>query len=223
MKAPRVGGYRFAAEKLSDPLAPFASLCLEGLAYNRVLTDAVLVPLVAALSEESLPGGAAAAFARASGEARRLFEQLLPAAAVAGDDAVLVAFGVTANLQRTAAILAEHRAAGGSLRPAAPGERAQFPLSRRWCGLCDYAANAPYFLSRPETPSQGRPYSPRRRDARQLADAFWCSTLAVRARCDEAIAVLGRDIRAGGLFDPDDVRRLMSHVVPARGRNSRTP
>jgi hypothetical protein len=56
---------------------------------------------------------------------------------------------------------------------------------------------------------------------RHLANALWCSTAAIRARCDDAIAALRREIRGSGLFNPDDLRHLHTHAVPSAFREKK--
>jgi hypothetical protein len=213
--------YRFVAEARGDPLAAFPGLAVAGEPLNLWLSRALLEPALEAWSalEPAGPGrdeAVAGAFLRASGAGRAQFRQLLPAATAAGDAALLAAVGVTANLQRTLAALGEFLREGGRIGPAAAGEPAELPLSRRWCGLLDYPPGAPLFASRMTPPQPAGALDYRRREIRHLSNALWCAPATVRSRCRHALDLLGEEIRRSGLFRPDDLRHLRGHGVPAR-------
>jgi hypothetical protein len=218
---PSLARYRFVAETRGDPLGAFPALTVEAEPLNLWLTRALLEPALEAWSALDAAGPArgeavAGAFARASRLGRARFRELLPAAAAAGDAALLAAVGVTANLQRTLAALGEFLLEGGRIAPAAGAEPAELPLSRCWCGLVEYPAGAPLFASRVKPPQDPAGLDYRRREIRHLSNALWCAPGTVRSRCRQALDVLGHEIRRSGLFQPDDLRHLRGHGVAAR-------
>ncbi|HVW22038.1 MAG TPA: hypothetical protein VHC86_12560 [Opitutaceae bacterium] len=221
MSAPARARYRFVAETRGDPLGAFPALAVGSEPLNLWLSRALLEPALQAWSglDPAEPGAAeavAAAFARASRLGRARFQELLPAAAAAGDAALLAAVGVTANLQRTLAALGELLLAGGRIGPAAAGEPAELPLSRCWSGLLEYPPGAPLFAARAQPPRDAATLDYRRREIRHLSNALWCAPGTVRLRCRQAIEVLGHEIRRSGLFRPDDLRHLRGHGVAGR-------
>jgi len=214
----------FAGETKGDPLAAFPSLTRDGLPYNRWLTEQVLDPVLARwlVRTECGPGGAtgiAEDVAWVSDRCRGAFRELLPAAVSAGDPALLAALGVTANLQRTGAVLGEflfgggRLAAGGTSR--SPGV---FRLSRLWCGLIEYTGDGPYFPARVHPPIHAGLLNVRRRDSRHLANALWCSLSAIASRCEEATFRLREAIHKSGLFEPGDLQHLRGPSVSLRTR-----
>lgn len=204
----------FAEETRGDPLAAFPSLTRSGKAYNMGLTEQVLDPLLAGWlslrdNGRESAGAIAANLAWGSARARAAFREILPAAAAAGDPAVLAAMGVTANLQRTLGILAEHVAGGGLIAAASPEAPIPFfRLSRFWCGIVEYPDESPYFTARVRPPVHPARLQPGRRDPRHLANSLWCSLAAVNERCDEAIAVLREEIIRSGIYAPADIERF---------------
>jgi hypothetical protein len=201
---------KFAAETRGDPLGAFPSLTIGGRPYNLWLSEQVLVPVLNRWSGLSATGRAlAAALADdvewAGGRCRLAFQSILPPAAVSGHPALLAAMGVTANLQRSLALLGEFALDGAV--PPAWGKR-DLRLSRLWCGLTRYPERTPYFPGPIRAPLHPARLNPQRRDPRHLANALGCPLTLVQARCEEAIAVLRHEIRQGGLFTPDDFRRL---------------
>ena len=215
------------AEARGDPLAAFPTLRRQGLPYNLWLTDHLLEPLLARWREpREADGGPAAAvaqeFAWVSRQCRQAFQELLPAAISAGDPALLAAVGVTANLQRTAAVLGEFLGAGGQLVPrAARKTQTPFRLSRLWCGLVEYPEHSPYFPGRVYPPIHAARLNQRRRDCRHLANALWCSPGTIAARCEEATLRLRDEIRRSGLFEPGDLEHLRGPSVSLRSRERR--
>jgi hypothetical protein len=202
-------------ETKGDPLGPFPSLVIEGRAYNLWLTERVLDFVLARWSGPARgdPGPAAAVaedIEWGCGRGRRAFQEILPAAAGLGDPAILVAMGVTANLQRTLALLAEmildDRLPPCPLPP--------LRLSRLLCGLVDYPARSPYFPARMHPPVHAASLRSRRADLRYLGNALWCSEREINRCCDEALAVLGREIRLNGEFTPGDLRHLHALSAP---------
>ena len=156
-----IGNLVFLPKEPRNPLEAYPSLLAHGRPYNDWLTEEILLMVIRRWGEQNRLERAARnavreEFESASGSARLAFAQVLPAASVVGDPAVLAVLGVTANLQRTLATLAEFVSDD---RPAAPDRI--FRLSRHWCGLAEYPDNAPYFPSRIKPPSQSvrlRPY-----------------------------------------------------------------
>jgi hypothetical protein len=219
-----IGRVRFVDESRGDPLGSFPSISLAGSPYNLWLTGQILDPMLRRWgSGDLVRDRAAAALAHdvewASGRSRLGFQEILPAAASLGDPAVLAAMSVTANLQRTLALLAEiildGAPSGFSVKEGAgdlPG------LSRLWCGFIDYPDRAPYFPGRVRAPVHAARLHPGRRDPRHLANALWCSIGEINAHCDEALSVLRRKIIQSGLFGPDDLRHLHADAIQARGR-----
>ena len=210
----------FAPESRGDPLAAFPALVRDGRPYNLWLTEQLLEPVLDRWSapgdEKSDPASRVRSdFAWASGGARGAFRELVPVAVAVGDPAVLAGMSVTANLQRTLAVLGEFLLEGGRLLPAtATPARPPFRLSRLWCGLIDYPERSPYFPARVRAPTHPSRLQLGRRDPRHLANALWCSLDAINDRCDEAIAALRKEILSNGLYTPDDLRHLHSHATP---------
>jgi hypothetical protein len=198
----------FAPESRGDPLAAFPTLARDGRPYNLWLTERWLEPVLARWSAPREAGGNPAAlvrsdFAWASGGVRGAFRELVPMAAAVGEPAILAGMSVTANLQRTLAILGEHLLRGGRLLPApSPAAGPPFRLSRLWCGLTEYPERSPYFPARVRAPLHPSRLRLGRRDPRHLANAFWCSLDAINNRCDEAIAALRKEILRHGLYTP---------------------
>ncbi len=210
-----IGRLVFVQESRGDPLGSYPSIGLSGCPYNLWLTGQVLEPMLDRWGGGDIPAErAAAALARdvewASRRCRLGFQEILPAASNLGDPAVLAAMSVTANLQRTLALLAEFILDGPP--PALPG------LSRFWCGFMDYPEKAPYFPGRVRAPVHAARLHPGRRDPRHLANALWCSIGEINALCDEALSTLRRKILQSGLFGPGDLRHLHADAIQSRSR-----
>ena len=221
------GWAAFVPETRGNPLGAYPSLSRQGRPYNLWLTEEVLNP---PLTRWRAPREESASVARAvvddfAGLCRRCrdaFQGILPAAISAGDPALLAAMGVTANLQRTAALLGEFVAAGGRLAPAeAEGPAITFHLSRFWCGLLEYSERAPYFPARVHLPIHASRLNQRRRDFRHLANALWWSPATITARCEEATLRLREAIQRSGLFEPGDLEHLRGPSVSLRSRSRR--
>lgn len=201
----------FGPERLGDPLGPFPSLAREGRPYNLWLTERILEVLLGRWLGPGGPGPGAAAedVDRGCGAARRAFREALPEAAALGDPAVLAALAVTANLERTLVLVGER--ARRRPAPAPP-----LALSRLWCGIAAYPCDSPWFPAPVRPPVAAGGIDPRRRDPAHLTNALWCSPACVGPRCDEAIAVLAAEMRAGGHYTSDDLRHLHGHSIVAR-------
>jgi hypothetical protein len=217
----------FVAETRGNPLGAYPGLGRPGRPYNLWLTEELLEPLLE-LWREPRGGGAGRAaavaedFAGLARRSRQAFQEVLPAAIRAGDPALLAALGVTANLERTAAVLGEFLAEGGRLGTGAPrGPAPSFRLSRLWCGLVEYPERTPYFPARIHAPVHASRLNQRRRDSRHLANALWCSPATIAARCDEATLRLRDAILRSGLFEPGDLRHLRGPSVSLRSRERR--
>jgi hypothetical protein len=220
------GWAAFVAETRGNPLGSYPSLGRQNRPYNLWLTEELLNPLLARWraprGKTGLPCNVAEDVAGISEQCRRAFREVLPAAISAGDPALLAAMGVTANLQRTAAVLGEFIAAGGRLAPGrARGPAITFRLSRFWCGLLDYSERAPYFTARVHAPIHASRLNNHRRDCRHLANALWCAPSAITARCEEATLRLREAIRRSGLFEPGDLQHLRGPSVSLRSRERR--
>ena len=197
----------FVEEIRGNPLGGFPSLRIGACAYNLWLADRILDPVLDRWSR-LFPdqAGIAAAVADdlewASRRSRSAFREVLPIAIRLGDPAILAAMGVTANLQRTLALLAEFILGNCGLDSfsACP-----FRLSRFLCGLIDYPENCPYFPGRIRPPAHADSLRPRRMDPRHLGNALWCSVGDINRRCDEALAMLRQEIR-GAEFGPQEKR-----------------
>ncbi len=219
-----IGWTAFGPETRGDPLGAFPSLIVQDRPYNLWLTEALLDPLLARWAEPRRDDPAASRpvandVAWISGCGRRSFREVLPAAISAGDPALLAAFGVTANLLRTVAILGEFLDGGGRLEPGGmPGAPVTFLLSRLWCGLTEYPEGSPYFPARVHPPVHAGRLNIRRRDARHLANALWCSPAAITARCEEATHRLRDAIRRSGRYEPGDLQHLRGPSVSLRSR-----
>jgi len=217
----------FVAETRGNPLGAFPSLASQDLPYNLWLAEHLLDPLLARWGAPREEGDGPAPmvvddFVWISQRCRGAFQEILPAAISAGDPALLAALGVTANLQRTAAVLGEFLAAGGRLAQGeAAGPAVTFRLSRFWCGLIEYGESTPYFPARVHPPVHASRLNVRRHDSRHLANALWCSPAAITARCEEASLRLREAIRRSGLFEPGDLEHLRGPSVSLRSRERR--
>jgi hypothetical protein len=218
------GSASFVAEARGNPLGAFPSLVVGGRPYNLWLTEALLEPLLARwriprAEATDLPRQLADEVGWIAERCRRAFQEILPAAISAGDPALLAALGVTANLQRTTAVIGEHLGAGGRLAPEGAEEPAvAFRLSRLWCGLTEYADGSPYFPARVHPPVHAGRLNIRRRDSRHLANALWCSPAAITTRLEEATLRLRDAIRRSGLYEPGDLQHLRGPSVSLRSR-----
>ena len=187
----------FVPESRGNPLGCFPSLSLGACPYNLWLADRVLDPVLERWARPFPNEADAAAMVaedieRASGLSRSAFREVLPAATRLGDPAVLAVLAVTANLQRTLALVAELRLGReGSL--AAGSAR----LSRFLCGLVEYPENSPYFPGPLHPPAHADRLPPRRRDPRHLGNVLWCSVREINRRCDQALALLRDEVRRG--------------------------
>lgn len=212
-------------ESRGNPLGSYPDLVLATMPYNLWLTSQVLEPVLVRwtkLASDSVERAAGIAhdFEWASGRARLAFQEVLPAASVAGDPAVLATMGVTANLQRTLAILAEF-----ILEPTAVGasnakEPQPYGLSRYWCGLIDYPKAAPYFAAPFRAPKHASRIHPTRRDPQHLTNAFWCSVADVDRACENGLTQLRDAIKRDGIINAGDLRHLHAHATPLRARAS---
>ncbi len=221
---PAVAHAFFIPETRGDPLAAFPSLRREGRPYNLWLTEELLdrlLPRWAALPQNpDERGRIVTEDVGGIGERGRiLFRDLLPAAISAGDPALLAALGVTANLQRTVALLGEFLVGGGRLVTGEPaGPAVTFKLSRCWCGLTEYDPASPYFPARVHPPVHADRLNGQRRESRHLSNALWCSASAITHRCEEATIRLRDAIRESGLFEPGDLEHLRGPSVSLRRR-----
>jgi hypothetical protein len=200
-------------------LGAFPSLLLGGRAYNRWLTEEILDTVLRRWSGGPADGaeagtGVDADVEWACGRGRLAFHEILPAAAALGDPAVLVTMGVTANLQRSLALLGE------LILDETPPGRVRPPLrfSRCLCGLADYPEGSPYFAGRIRPPVHAARLRAGRPDPRYLGNALWCSEREINRCCEEALDALGRQIRSDGCFTPDDLRHLHAGCSPSRFR-----
>jgi len=213
------GRMAFASESKGNPLASFPSLLVEGRAYNLWLTEQILDAVLVRWSRDSFDGREPASTVASDTQwahrrGRMAFQEILPAAAGLGDPAILAAMGVTANLQRTVSLLGEFMLDDRPARFSPPPLR----ISRYWCGLVDYPADAPYFPGRIHPPVHAARLRSRRVDIRYLGNALWCSEKDINRHCDEALAALGREIRRSGCFAPGDLRHLHAHSFSRRFR-----
>jgi hypothetical protein len=207
-------------ETLGNPLGGFPMLRREGLAFNEWLTERVLEPFLERWIESYAPDPEIVAEEadRACLDARTAFHGVLPAAIRRGDTAILAAFAVTANLERTVALIAEFLRDGGRPDAGWPADDGPtFWLSREWCGLVDYPWPTPYFEGEIHRPRHALRLDPRRRDPAHLTNALWRSQASVNARCDDAMAILGDAIRRSGMFRPGDAWRLAEPAMPFCG------
>ena len=206
----------FGPERRGDPLGAYPSLQREGLPFNRWLTGHILDPVLERWSRPARDGRPQLEAVLndvdwASGRVRLAFQENLAAATRLGEPAILAAMSVSANLQRTLALLGEFM-----LDDAPPPGPPIFRLSRLWCGLVDYPKESDYFIARVRRPVPPSKLRAHRRDNGHLRNAFWCSSREIEARCAESIGVLREEIRRTGLFTPDDLRHLHSPSIPGR-------
>jgi hypothetical protein len=199
-----VGRAFFARESRGNPLGSFPALSGGGRPYNLRLTETVLEPLLrrwGARDADAGPGPdeVRSDAHRACAESRRAFAEILPAASDLGEPAVLAAMGVTANLQRTVALLAEFILDD---RGRAPRAGPAFRMSRFWCGLAEYGDASPYHPARVHPPAHAARTCGGRRDPRHLSNALWCAPADLLRCCDQALAAVRGEIRKAGLYAP---------------------
>ena len=215
----------FVEESRGNPLGSYPELVIATMPYNLWLTSQVLEPVLRRWTKSPSDSvertvGIAHDVEWASGRARLAFQEILPAASVAGDPAVLAAMGVTANLQRTLAILAEFILESPAMSGVNAKELRPFSLSRYWCGLIDYAKDAPYFAAPFRAPKHASRIHPTRRDPQHLTNAFWCSVADVDRECENGLTRLRDAIKSDGIINAGDMRHLHAHATPLRARAS---
>jgi hypothetical protein len=205
----------FVPETRGNPLEAFASLAAEGRPFNLWLTGELLEPLLERWSLEirSRPewGGAIARdFEEASDRACAAFLGIANATPAPSDQALLAATGVTANLQRTLALLGEFMLGD-------PAEnRTAFCLSRFWCGLIDYPRSAGFFSMCVEETTAPEALRANRRDYGHLRNALRCSIREIEPRCADGLKTLGEHVRRTGSLGPEDLRHLLCPSAASR-------
>jgi len=192
-----LGRVSFVGESRGNPLRSYPSLTIGTHPYNLWLAERVLDPVLEHWRREfadqaALASAVANDLEWSSRQSRTAFQEVLPRAVRLGDPAILAAMGVTANLQRTLALLAE--IVLGNRRFASLFGGA-FRLSRFMCGLIDYPEDIPYFPGQIHAPAHADRLPPRRRDPRHLGNALWCSVGEINRRCDDALSLLRDEIR----------------------------
>ncbi|MBL9187506.1 MAG: hypothetical protein JNK23_08525 [Opitutaceae bacterium] len=212
-------------ESRGNPLGSYPELMIATMPYNLWLTSQVLEPVLVRWTKPAPEHGERLVdivhdVDWASGRARLAFQEVLPAAAVAGDPAVLATMGVTANLQRTLAILAEFLLEPPAVSDVNANEFRPYSLSRYWCGLIDYPKNASYFAAPFRAPKHASRIHPTRRDPQHLTNAFWCSVADVDRECENGLARLRDAIKRDGIINAGDMRHLHAHATPLRTRVS---
>jgi hypothetical protein len=191
------GCVSFVDESRGNPLRSYPSLTIGTRPYNLWLAERVLDPVLGHWNREFADQAALAAAVAddlewSSRQSRAAFQEVLPLAIRLGDPAILAAMGVTANLQRTLALLAEIVLGNRRFASLFGGT---FRLSRFMCGLIDYPEDIPYFPGRIHAPAHADRLPPRRRDPRHLGNALWCSVGEINRRCDDALSLLQAEIR----------------------------
>jgi hypothetical protein len=214
-----VSGYAsFVPESRGDPVRAYGALVIAGAPYNLWLTENVLLPILRRWSgDDASATRSGAAIAHdvewSSGLARIAFQEIFPIASGLGDPAVLAAVSVTANLQRTVAILAEAmlQGKGSSGTTASP----TFSLSRLWCGMIDYPKGSSYFPAAIRPPVHSDRLPPYR-DPRHLTNVFWCGVADIERACDESIVVLREAVLREGIVSAGDLHHLDPHASLGR-------
>lgn len=215
----------FVEESRGNPLGSYPELVIATMPYNLWLTSQVLEPVLVrwtnpAPEHGERTVGIAHDVEWASGRARLAFQEILPTASVAGDPAVLATMGVTANLQRTLAILAGFLLEPPAVDDASLKELRPYSLSRYWCGLIDYPKEALYFAATFRAPKHASRIHPTRRDPQHLTNAFWCSVADVDRECENGLTQLRDAIKRDGIINAGDMRHLHAHATPLRARAS---
>jgi len=206
------GSVHFAAEKRGNPLEEFPSLRRGGRPFNLWLAEELLEPGLERWSGRTwsrfeLGATVAADVEEATERSLAAFRSLANTLAAPSDQALLAAAGVTANLQRTFALLGEFMLGDG------PGLGAEFSLSRLWCGFIDYADNTGFF-SMDVAPTTDPGY---------LRNALRCSTREIEPRCADGLQRLREHIRLAGQFGPQDLRHLLSASIAPRSGTDAQP
>lgn len=221
-----IGHVSFVTESKGDPIGAYPTVMVMAKPYNLWLTENVLQVVLArwtgpAPDDAGRPRMILHDLEWGSGRARMAFQDILPAASAAGDPAVLAAIGVTTNLQRTLAILAEFLLSNDSQVGTKRKElQRDFNLSRFWCGLIDYAENAPYFPAPIREPKHASRIHPTRRDPQHLTNALWCSVGDVERACENGLMVLRDSIKRDGIVNQGDLHHFHAHAIPRRETGS---
>lgn len=207
------GTAAFGPEKRGNPLASFPSLRVGGQPFNLFLTAGILEPLLerwgkGAKSRVEMAEAVASDVDDGAGSACNAFREVCCSAPAPGDQALLAAAGLAANLQRTIGLLGEFMLGD------APENRGEFALSRLWCGLVDYPRATGYFSMSVEAPTAPGILRANRRDFGHLRNALWCPIREIEPCCAEGLRVLGVHLRRAGSFGPADLRHLLSGAIP---------
>ena len=209
------GTATFSPEMRGDPLETFPSLRMRGQPFNQFLTTGVLEPVLerwsrATLGRVELAESVAADVDGGAGRVCSAFREIARSAPVPGDQALLAAAGVAANLQRTLGLLGEFMLGDP------PGNRGEFALSRLWCGLVDYPRATGYFSMSVEATTAPGVLRANRRDYGHLRNALRCPIREIEPSCADGLRVLGEQLRRAGSFGPGDLRHLLSAAIPWR-------
>jgi hypothetical protein len=209
------GAATFAPETRGNPLESFPSLCVSGQPLNVFLTAGILEPLLqrwsrGVLGRTELAETVAADVDGAAGSACSAFRKIACSAPAPSDQGLLAAVGVAANLQRTLGLLGEFMLGD------TPENRAEFTLSRLWCGLVDYPLGTGYFSMSVEAATAPGVMRANRRDYGHLRSALRCPIREIEPRCADGLRVLGEQLRRAGSFEAGDLRHLLSAAIPWR-------
>lgn len=209
------GVARFVPEARGNPLEAFSSLNVSGRPFNVWLTAEFLEPQLEHWSTQKrgrseLADAIAADVEDATRRALMAFHEITNSTSTLSDQELLAATAVTANLQRTVALLGEFML-GDTIEG-----RTVFSLSRLWCGLIDYPRNTGYFSMGPDETTSSHALRADRRDYSHLRNALWCSIQEIEQRCADGLKVFGEHVRRTGLFRPEDLRHLLSSSIPPR-------
>jgi hypothetical protein len=209
------GTATFAPEMLGNPLETFPSLRVRGQPFNQFLTAGILEPLLERWSggtrgRTELAESVVADVDGGAGRACSAFREIACPAPAPGDQALLAAAGVAANLLRTLGLLGEFMLGDP------PAKKGEFALSRLWCGLADYPRATGYFSMSVEAATAPGVLRANRRDYGHLRNALRCPIREIEPCCADGLRVLGEQLRRAGLFGPGDLRHLLSAAIPWR-------
>jgi hypothetical protein len=209
------GTATFEPETRGNPLEAFPALRVRGRPFNLWLTEEHLEPLLERWgarqrSRSELAEAIAADVENAAGFACAAFREIADSTPAPSDPALLAATGVTANLQRTIALLGEFMLGD------ATEDWTVFALSRFWCGLIDYPPNTGYFSMCVGATTVPEALRPNRRDYGHLRNALRCPVREIEPCCADGLRALGEHVRGTGLFGPEDLRHLLSASIPLR-------
>ena len=208
------GTATFVSETRGNPLEAFSSLCIRGRPFNLWLTAEYLEPQLERWSggkrnRIELAETVAVDVEETTRRACMAFHEIANSVPAPSDQGLLAATGVTANLQRTLALIGEFML-GDPI-----GKAAMFPLSRFWCGLINYSQCPSYFSMCVEETTAPGPLRADRREYSHIRNALRCSVREIEPRCTDGCESSESTSDEADCSDPM-TRHLLSSSIPRR-------